>query len=281
MNVLSLFDGISCGQLALQRADIKVDNYFASEINPYSIAVTQHNFPNTIQLGDVRNIDLNKLPKIDLLIGGSPCQDISSLNSKSLGLAGAKSGLFYYFLNALHVLRPADYLLENVRGNKVAIESISKLLRALPITINSRLVTPQNRIRLYWTNVHIEHLPNPTKKTLKSILQKNVADEYYISGKRLSWLYKELPSNWNNTRKIDPEIANCLIKNYERSWAGNYITDKKGIRKITPIEAERLQTLPDNYTAIIPDRNRYEVLGDAWTVDIISFIMKQIYGCKD
>ena len=153
MNVLSLFDGISCGQIALERAGIKVDNYYASEIKDIAIKVTQLHYPNTIQLGDVRNIKAEDLPKIDLLIGGSPCQDFSNANRNKDGLEGEKSGLFYQYLRLLHELKPRYFLLENVAMKKEERKRISDMLGVEPILINSNLVSAQNRKRLYWTNI--------------------------------------------------------------------------------------------------------------------------------
>lgn len=153
MNVLSLFDGMSCGQIALNRANIKYDNYFASEIKPHAIKVTQHNYPNTIQLGDVRDIKAENLPKIDLLIGGSPCQDFSLANKDRKGLKGLKSGLFFEYLRLLKELKPKYFLLENVAMTDKDLELISQYVITYPVNINSELVSAQMRNRNYWTNI--------------------------------------------------------------------------------------------------------------------------------
>lgn len=152
-NVLSIFDGMSCGQIALERAGIKVDKYYASEIKPHAIKVTQHNYPNTIQLGDVRNIQAKDLPNIDLLIGGSPCQDFSQANKERKGLNGVKSGLFFEYYRLLQELKPKYFLLENVRMDDASYEYISQLLGTYPVDINSSLVSAQLRQRSYWTNI--------------------------------------------------------------------------------------------------------------------------------
>jgi len=141
LNVLSLFDGMSCGQLALQKAGIKVNQYFASEIKPHAIKVTQHNFPNTIQLGSVLDVKASDLPKIDLLIGGSPCQDFSSANKEKLGLQGEKSGLFYEYLRLLKECEPKYFLLENVAMDDYSYAAISEMLGTYPTNINSELVS--------------------------------------------------------------------------------------------------------------------------------------------
>jgi DNA-cytosine methyltransferase len=160
MNVLSLFDGMSAGMIALERAGIKVKNYFASEIDKHAIKVSKANYPNIIQLGDVTSVDVSTLPKIDLLIGGSPCQSISTLGDGS-GLEGT-SGLFYQYLRLKQELNPKYFLLENVVGNKEAIKTISKLMQVEPILINSNLLSAQNRARYYWTNIPTE-LPEAKK----------------------------------------------------------------------------------------------------------------------
>jgi len=145
MTVLSLFDGISCGQLALQRAGVHVDAYYASEIETNAIKVTQHNFPNTIQLGDVRDIKSSDLPKIDLLIGGSPCQTFSKAGSRT-GFEG-KSGLFYEYLRLLRETRPTYFMLENVKMYKEWRDIVTKEIGVLPVLINSNTVSAQDRER--------------------------------------------------------------------------------------------------------------------------------------
>jgi len=183
INVLSLFDGMSCGQIALERAGIKVDNYFASEIKPHAIKVTQYNYPKTIQLGDVTEITKDMLPNIDMVIGGSPCQDFSSANNNRLGLKGEKSKLFFEYLRILKELKPKYFLLENVVMDFMQSSFISDCLNCYPIRINSSLVSAQNRERFYWTNIgpsdvdlfynHICNIPPPEDKfiQLKDILE--------------------------------------------------------------------------------------------------------------
>ena len=170
MNVLSLFDGISCGQIALERAGIKVDKYFACEIKPIAIKVTQTNYPNTIQLGDVTKVTGEDLPKIDLLIGGSPCQDFSKANIVKDGLQGQKSSLFYQYLRLLKELSPKYFLLENVVMKKEDQDTISNLLGVQPIMIDSKLVSAQSRQRLYWTNIPNITIPEDKGITLESVL---------------------------------------------------------------------------------------------------------------
>ena len=145
INVLSLFDGISCGQIALERAGNQVRQYFASEIKPHAIKCTQSNYPNTIQLGSVLNVNSSDLPKIDLLIGGSPCKGISRLNKNQEGLEHAESKLFWEYVRLLEEVKPKYFLLENTHGNKEATEIITETLGVKPISINSKLVSAQNR----------------------------------------------------------------------------------------------------------------------------------------
>lgn len=165
MNVLSLFDGMSCGQIALERAEIKVDNYFASEIDKHAIKVTIHNYPKTIQLGDVTKVKGSALPEIDLLIGGSPCQGFS-FSGKQLNFDDPRSKLFFDFVRLVKELKPKYWLLENVVMKKEYEQVISEYLGAEPITINSSLVTAQNRVRLYWANFKITQ---PTDKGINLI----------------------------------------------------------------------------------------------------------------
>lgn len=187
-NVLSIFDGMSCGQIALNKARITYGQYYASEIKPHAIKVTQHNYPNTIQLGDVRNIKAKDLPKIDLLIGGSPCQDFSRGNATRDGLQGMKSGLFFEYLRLLKELKPKYWLLENVIMSDADYMIISDYVGTEPVRINSALVSAQLRDRLYWTNIGPEYrdlfgnrkcaipLPKDKKIKLQDILEDGFTD---------------------------------------------------------------------------------------------------------
>lgn len=276
MNVLSLFDGISCLQLALQRAGIKYDKYYASEINSHSIKVTQHHYPDTIQLGDVNHINWDQLPDLGLLAGGSPCQDISNLNKKKEGLKGAKSSLFYKFLEAKERLpKGAYWLLENVSGN--GTNTITRELKKRPIKLDSNWLTAQNRNRLYWTNIPVNTLPAKKRVNLKDILEENVADKWYQNEGWLTWWLAnkefQLQKGYST---LNADKAACLTARMYASWNGNFIQDEKGIRRLTTVECERLQTIPDNYTSCISDKWAYHALGDCWTVDIIAHILKHI-----
>jgi len=269
--VLSLFDGISCGQVALKRVGIKIDKYFASEIDKYAIQVTQKNHPNTIQLGSVTEIKGNKLPKIDLLIGGSPCQGFS-FAGKQLNFNDERSKLFFEFVRLLRECKPKYFLLENVKMKKEYQDIISKYLGVEPIEINSNLVSAQDRKRLYWTNI-----PNITQPKDKGILLKSILEDlpfrelkpfcfgYYGKKKRIDFL-----------RDVNSEKAYTLTTS--RSHTNQYYlnTNRNKMRFLSLIEAERLQTLDDNYTKGIPDGKRFFCIGNGWTVDVIAHLFKSL-----
>jgi len=193
-------------------------------------------------------------------------------------LDGEKSGLFYHYWRLCQETKPKYFLLENVFGNKIALQQITKLMGVRPIKISSNWVSAQNRMRLYWTNILVNTLPVKKNLKLKDILQNNVDEKYFLKDGRLKWLLGE--SGWKSQKKrfstIDPIRAACLTKRGEGSWNCNYVTENNRIRKLTPIECERLQTVPDNYTSIVNDIDRYEMLGNGWTVDIIAHIFKHI-----
>ena len=258
MNVLSLFDGMSCGQVALERAGIKVDNYYASEIDKYAIQITQKNYPNTTQLGDVTKWREWELPQIDLLIGGSPCQGFS-FAGKQLNFDDPRSKLFFEFVGVFKTVRPKYFLLENVKMKKESERVITNLLGVPPVKINSALVSAQNRERLYWTNLLDIHQPEG-----KEVLLDHIIEDGYV----------------------DREKAYCIDANY---WKGGNLKsyfekkrrqlvftneEKTEYRKLTPIECERLQTLPDNYTEGVSNTQRYKMIGNGWTVDVIAHILK-------
>jgi DNA (cytosine-5)-methyltransferase 3A len=281
LNVLSLFDGMSCGQLALQKAGIKVNQYFASEIKPHAIKVTQHNFPNTIQLGSVLDVKASDLPKIDLLIGGSPCQDFSSANKEKLGLQGEKSGLFYEYLRLLKECEPKYFLLENVAMDDYSYAAISEMLGTYPTNINSELVSGQLRQRSYWTNIGPESfdlfgnrysmIPQPRNKKIKfqDLLENGYTDRLkarcilesesrpLVSKDKLFRRYNELG------------FINIVFDNPECKYNEN-------IRILTQTELERLQTVPEGYTSILKRNDAACLLGDGWTVDIIAHIFSFI-----
>jgi len=378
MNVLSLFDGMSCGQIALDQLGIKVDNYFASEIDKYAIEIAKKNYPNTIHLGDVCNIYVKdkrlNLPQIDLLLGGSPCQGFS-FAGKQLNFDDPRSALFFEFVRLLKECNPKYFLLENVRMKKEYQDIISEHLGVEPIMINSALVSAQNRVRLYWTNI-----PNITQPEDKGIVLKDILENDFESDRDKSYCidanyYKG--ANWEQykakarrqlvTKPIQvgmaddinghdilkriyspegksptlnsmnggnrqPKVAcgafrgryeedgstkrqlgvrkddktntltsvqkdNVVILQKPRgnnkggyravdgktptltscSWEqNNFVTDKMYYRKLTPLECERLQTVPDGYTEGVSNTQRYKMLGNGWTVEVIKHVLQNI-----
>ncbi len=286
MNVLSLFDGISCGQIALNRAGIKYDNYFASEIDKYAIQITQKNYPNTIQLGDITKINGYTLPKIDLIMGGSPCQGFS-FYSKQLNFDDPRSKLFFEFFRLLNECKLRYFLFENVKMKKQYQDVITNMLGVEPILINSALLSGQNRIRLYWTNILGIIQPKDKNIFLKDILENIIL--YY---KHNTYSYKRY-NNINGQKCIQIGIANninghdFLKRIYSPEGKSPTLTavcggnqerkvavDEKNWRKLTPIECERLQTIPDNYTQGVSNTQRYKCIGNAFTVDVIAHILK-------
>jgi len=292
INVLSLFDGMSCGQLALQKAGVKVNQYFASEIKTHAIKVTQLNFPNTIQLGSVLDVKARDLPKIDLLIGGSPCQDFSSANKEKLGLQGDKSGLFYEYLRLIKECKPKYFLLENVAMDNYSYAAISEMLGTYPTNINSELVSGQLRQRSYWTNIGPESfdlfgnrysmIPQPRNKkiTFQSILDDGYTNriksrcllesESRNPGSTFSSLRRYLIKGFINVVFKDKETYYKYSKMTESEMKENFIDGD--IRKLNQKEMERLQTVPNGYTKTLKRNEAACLLGDGWTVDVIAHI---------
>ena len=384
LNVLSLFDGMSCGQLALQKAGIKVNQYYAAEIDKYAIQVTQKNFPNTIQLGDVTKVKGADLPKIDLIIGGSPCQGFS-FAGKGLNFEDPRSKLFFEFVRLIKECNPKWFFLENVRMKKEHELVISQHMKVAPIEINSALVSAQNRVRLYWTNINekpyglfgdmVADIPQPKDQgvLLQDVLEDNVPDKFYLTDKALARIEKA--ATLGIKAKIDPlksgtitlknqsgqlaiDNSTTLIENLKgclkfgrtdeakqlrkESMAkgkdhtpfqkkqineidfekmntlttaitkdniiceimgnkANTLTpdaylatgernrDENGkailtsmcdrrLRRLTPTECERLQTVPVGYTDGVSDTQRYRMLGNGWTVNVIAHFFVFLKG---
>ena len=338
MNVLSLFDGISAGQVALNRLGIKYDNYYASEIDKYAIQITQKNYPKTIQLGDITKVNGYDLPKIDLILAGPPCQDLSIAKKNRQGLDGSRSGLFWEFVRILKEVKPANFLVENVASMSIDdCKIMSAALGVLPVKINSSLLSAQNRKRYYFTNIKGDgdmfgSIGQPKDKgiLLKDILESGyvnvdktihpITASYYKAGKanfkerkghrrqgvstvRIGQLGKggqgdrvysidgksvslsangggrgaktglyQIPHGFmkESYKKVDKYPTLCG-QNPDTKYK---IEDSNCIRKLTPIECERLQTFDDNYTKGISNSQRYKVIGNSWTVDVICHILK-------
>jgi len=406
MNVLSLFDGMSCGRIALERLGIQVDNYYASEIDKYAIQVSQANYPDIIQVGDITELDLSTLPKIDLIMGGSPCQGFS-FAGKQLAFDDPRSALFFEFVRCVKELKPKYFLLENVRMKKEYLDVISEYMGVEPIMINSALVSAQNRVRYYWTNIPGIKQPEQRGIVLRDILETNTSNEYlagenlqknYKGGNQLNPNYKSQANTIHNTEgksgticagthgyangyvetisnkenksyaltasypaarprrskakhektmvKVDDinnlpnnvdyvydqndkshkletisvdkekkqltikeatkkgyttiedgdcfdmtfpnsktrrgrnmkDKSNCLTAaNYDYMRYEHSDEDKEVYwRKLTPVECERLQTVPDNYTNHVSNTQRYKMLGNGWTIEVITHILKNM-----
>ena len=276
MNVLSLFDGMSCGRLALERAGHEIANYFASEVDKFAIKVAAGNYPDTKHLGDVTRVRASDLPEIDLLIGGSPCQGFS-FAGKQLNFEDERSKLFFEFVRLLEECKPRYFLLENVRMKKEYQDVISKLLGVEPIEINSALVSAQNRRRLYWTNIEGVEQPEDRGIFVADILEGEVEEKYYMSPSWRKWWAKnkefQLKKKYSS---LDAEKAICMTARQYADWSGNFLSDPRGVRRYTPIECERLQTVPDNFTNFVSDTQRYKMLGNGWTVDAVTHIFKNM-----
>ncbi len=304
--VLSCFDGISCGQVALNRLGIKVDKYMASEVDKYAIQITQANFPNTIQLGDIRHVTVKE--PIDVLIGGPPCQDVSFAGPQEGLIKGKRSNLFFEFVRvfreALALNPDLKFLVENTRMKQEYIDIISEILGVEPVLINSNVFSAQNRARLYWTNFNIPELPEDKGIVMADILEDGFTDRdksfcidasYYKGGNLRSYFEKhrrQLVFSDDGLCHIgDADInGHDLLKRvYHRSGKAPTVITMNGgnrepkvyvegmkYRKLTPLETERLQTLPDNYTAHVSNTQRYKGIGNGWTVDVICYIMSEL-----
>lgn len=308
MKVLSLFDGISCARVALERAGIPVETYYASEIDKYAIQVSQKNWPNIEQLGDIKYLCSEEglkvfMPEIDLMIGGSPCQDLSIAKSNRKGLDGERSGLFWNYVLMLKYVKPKYFVLENVASMpKEAKDIISRELGVEPIMINAALVSAQNRKRLFWTNI-----PNVTQPDDRGILLKDILEKGDFYG---------LYSDYNNSTTFDKSrtlgtgcgvtrSATCQqvitkpvrIAKIGKGGQGDRVYSIEGksvnlsangggrgaktglyaikdfVRKLTPVECERLQGLEDGYTSGISNTQRYKCLGNAFNVDVVTHIL--------
>jgi len=364
--VLSCFDGISCGQVALDRLGVKVDKYMASEVDKYAIQITQANFPNTIQLGDIRNVTVKE--PVDVLIGGPPCTDVSFAGKGKGLIKGEKSSLFFEFerilREAIAINPDLKFLVENTRMKQEYVDIISEILGVQPVLINSNLFSAQNRARLYWTNFAIPEIPEDKGIVMADILEDGFTDRtkshcidasYYKGGNLKSYFEKhrrqlvfsddglchigdadikghdiikrvyhrsgkaptvnsmsggnrEPKVAVTSYREVRTEKAKAERRRIKKETGKDYTSfrDKELIpredgkvgavttslnkdhtisieneeltrwRKLTPLECERLQTLPGNYTAFVSNTQRYRGIGNGWTVDVICFIMSEL-----
>ena len=281
LTVLSLFDGISCGMVALQRAGIEIDKYIAYEIEHNAIEISRKNYPDIIRGGDVTKEDFTKYKgKIDLLIGGSPCQNLCSCGDKK-GLDGAESKLFFDYVRALYETEAKWFLLENnATMTKENRDIITEIMGVEPIYINSNLLTAQDRKRLYWTNIPGIEQPEDKGLTLKDIVQPAEEKKEYECYKRMAAKREgtlAFKKAWANVRTLDQKSrALTTSQSISNSGATNVKYSDTEYYILTPIECERLQTLPDNYTEGISNTQRYKAIGNGWTVEAIAHIFKAL-----
>ena len=284
MKVLSLFDGISCGMVALERAGITVEKYIAYEIEPNAIKISKKNYKQIKHMGDVTKADFTQYKGYDLLIGGSPCQSLSIIQSKTRKNLDGKSKLFFEFARALEEAQPKYFLFENVASMKNDCkEAINKCLGRNRICIDSAYFSAQERQRLYWTNIPISRRYEQSEAVLKDILELNVDEKYFYSYplKNIDMTKQVCAIMDFNNHEIHKRIFNPAFKCHTLTACngGHHqkkVMDNGRARKLTPLEYERLQTLPDNYTAGVSDTARYNALGNAWTVDVIAHILRGI-----
>lgn len=282
LNVLSLCDGISCGQVALEKAGIKVGKYYSSEIDEKAIKITQQNYPHTIQIGNIKEVEYEngvlfwkygkERIKIDLVIGGTPCQDLSSFKIKAEGLKGKRSSLFYNFLKILWEVEPRYFLFENIKMKKEWRDIITKELNVEPIEINSKDFSAQNRKRLYWTNIPL------TKWKIKDINFNDILGDLP---------FRKIPNcffeKWGEKQRINKGLnwvendkSNCLTT--KNCHTNQYLLNKRKtkIRLLSAREYELLQTLPIDYTKGISDTERFKCIGNGWTIDVVAHIFKKL-----
>lgn len=314
MIVLSLFDGMSCGRLALERNGVKVDKYYSSEVDKYAIKVSEDNYPDVVRLGDVtewKDWDID-WGSIDLLIGGSPCQGFS-FAGKQLAFDDPRSKLFFTFLDIKNHIQPLNpnlkFILENVKMKKETLDAISGLMGVQPVFINSSLVSAQNRQRFYWCSSEVRQ-PEDKEIKLPDILESGIVDRdksfcvdanyfkggnlksYFEKHRRQLVMYQPCKVSERGGRltvcgtRGDDKLGE-VVRGYEVSadsksgclttvLKDNYVCEDYVVRKLTPVECERLQTVPDNYTKAVSNTQRYKMLGNGWTVDVICHIIKEI-----
>ena len=279
MNVVSLFNGMNTGRQALENVGIKVNKYYSSEIKPYAIELTQHHFPDTIQVGDVTkwkewNIDWSS---IDLILSGSPCQDLSAAGKRA-GINGSKSSLFFVFVEILEHIKTLNpkvlFLQENVgSASKLDVGIMSRALGVYPVRINSKLLTAQLRDRYYWSNIRtketmfdlVTDIPQPkdTGILLKDIILSGFVD-------------KDKHTCLNTESGNDSHSQNYWINRNNKTGMITLIYENELVRTVNQIEMERLQGFPDGYTSILSKAKSGSLLGDGWTIPIIEHIFKFI-----
>ena len=331
MNVLSLFDGMSCGQIALTNLGCFPAKYYASEVDKFAIQQTRHVFPDTIHIGDVTKVDVSKLDKIDLIIGGSPCQSFS-FAGKQAGMATTEnieitdldqyldlkimgfeftgqSYLFWEYMRILTEVRKYNpdvkFLLENVVMSKKWEAVLTNAIGVDPVKINSNLLSAQNRKRLYWTNIAEITQPKDEGIFIRDILEDNVDEKYYVSDRALAGVINREKTKGFGGRVVSPDgkantlcvsngsrdrnliiaasrervcedgKSNCLTTGRKKE---NPLIENRGtLRRLTPLECARLQTVPDWYEWIVSNTQIYRMCGNGWTVRVIEHILKNLF----
>ena len=287
MNIVSMFDGISCGRVALERAGIPVERYVAYEIDPNAIKISQKNYPQIEHCGDVTKADFTQYQGFDLLMGGSPCQSLSIVQSKTRQHLDGKSKLFFEFVRALEEMQPRYFLFENVASmNQESKQVISELLGCEPILIDSKVFSAQQRPRYYWTNIPVETiLPPECPYVLKDILQpeSEVPEKMYYSAPLLNIDMKkqvcatiDIKNNEMHRRVFNPDFKMHTLTCVSGGHQQKKVLINGRCRKLTPVEYERLQTLPDGYTEGVSDGARYSACGNGWTVSVIRFLLEGV-----
>lgn len=276
INVLSLCDGMSGGQIALKELDIEVDNYFSCEIKKHAIEVAQLNFPNTIQLGDVFNFDISMLNgiSVDLFLCGSPCKNMSLINIKEkTGLYGKKSSLFFKCVEIMKQVKPKYFLFENVSSmtNKDK-ETITNYLKVDPIHINSKLVSAQERNRYYWTNIPNVEMPQDRNILLKDIIDYGSKREENWSNKKTEFVKRKINSTMYV--RVDGNKSLPITARGYAAWNTQFVTDGDILRDLTTAEYRRLQTIPDWYSFGNLIKSKItDLIGDGWTIEVIKHIL--------
>lgn len=288
INVLSFFDGMSCGMLALKRAGIPVGKYYAAEIDPHAIKVSKNNFPEIKHLGSVVDIDCisHDFSKMDigLFIGGSPCQGFS-FAGKQLNFEDSRSRLFFEFVRVLKELRihnpKVKFLLENVKMKKEFQDIITGMLGVEPVLFDSAELSPQARERLYWSNIPLILGYEKSTKVLKDIMEPDVDEKYFYNHPLLGLdmsksvcARMDYKNNDTHKRILNPNFKCHTLTTCSGGNTQKKVLDRGRARKLTPMEYERLQTVPDDYTKGVAETQRYNMLGNGWTVDVIAHLFQ-------
>jgi len=261
LKVVSLFDGCSTGAYALQELGVE-HKYFSYEIDPYALEVSEANFQSHKRLGDVNN--LHPIESADLVIGGSPCQGFS-FAGEGLNFDDPRSALFFQFVRALDLYKPEYFLLENVPMQAEHVAVISSYLGVEPLQICASSVSAQKRTRLFWTNLpYVDMFADRKTEVLRDILEAEPAEKYYLRRNITDRMRK-------NTKPVFAK-SNCLTATMYKGAQANGMTlvdNGQGLRRITPVECERLQCLPDGFTSCVSDTQRYKILGNGWNARVI------------